>query len=261
MINRIEMSITDRCNLNCAYCSHYASLCSDTIDMRLEEFREDVDALAELTDSGVHLGTLGILGGEPLLHRDLFEMLWYARQLLPWSRIRITTNGILLPQLSGQELACLRRWDIEILISKYVEQLPYDKYSAILDNNHIVYKFTQQNKITEFYKYSMDEDGKQDLEQMHKLCTLWQGTYTCHELRMGLLYPCSQIVRHTVLNKKFDTKFTVTNGDFMDIRTHSLQEIEEFLQKPVPFCKYCKIYAQHNVGKYQPSKCSKEEFI
>lgn len=49
MIQRIEVSITDRCNLNCAYCSHYASLCKDTKDMSLRTFVNDIQRLGFLT--------------------------------------------------------------------------------------------------------------------------------------------------------------------------------------------------------------------
>ena len=58
MIQRIEVSITDRCNLNCAYCSHYASLCKDTKDMSLRTFVNDIQRLGFLTSRGKELGIL-----------------------------------------------------------------------------------------------------------------------------------------------------------------------------------------------------------
>lgn len=263
MINRIEVSITDRCNLNCAYCSHYASLCKDTKDMSVATFGGDIAVLGELTKDGRELGTLGILGGEPFLHQQLYDMLYIARKYLPFSRVRLTTNGTTILQLTGQQLAMLRRFDIEILISKYAQGIDYIGIERVLRANNITYKFTQNGHYTEFYKYSMDEKGEQTPEESHKNCTLWCGTYTCHELRNGELYPCSQIARSHILNDKFGTNFKETMVDSITIRTHTLKEIEEFLKKPVLFCRYCKTkeWPMNNMGKYKPSQCNKEEFI
>lgn len=263
MINRIEVSVTDRCNLNCAYCSHYASLCKDTRDMSVATFGGDIAVLGELTKDGRELGTLGILGGEPFLHPQLYDMLYIARKYLPFSRVRLTTNGITIPKLTGQQLAILRRFDIEVLISKYTQSIDYDNIESILQESNITYKFTQDGQFTNFYKYSMDEQGTQVPEESHTHCDLWCGTYTCHELRDGKLYPCSQIARCNILNDKFGTDFKDTVVDSITIRSHTLQEIEEFLKKPVLFCRYCKTkeWPVNNMGKYKPSKGDKEEFI
>lgn len=262
MINRIEVSITDRCNLNCAYCSHYASLCKDTKDMSVATFGGDIAVLGELTNDGRELGTLGILGGEPFLHPQLYDMLYIARKYLPFSRVRLTTNGTAILGLTGQELAMLRRFDIEVLISKYTHKILYDDIEQILKDNRIVYKFTQNGTITEFCKYSMDESGSQSPDDSHEHCTLWRGTYTCHELRNGSLYPCSQIARAHILNDRFGTNFKETNQDSISIRCRTLEDIEEFLKQSVPFCKYCKTKEWNRcMGTYKPSNCVKEEFI
>ena len=99
VIDRIEYSITDQCNLNCAYCCQYAPI-AERYYVHLHDFTSDIARLSDLTEDGRKLGTLGILGGEPLLHPDFIEMCFIARQYLPFSRIRVTTNGLLLNKLS-----------------------------------------------------------------------------------------------------------------------------------------------------------------
>ena len=103
MINRIEYSITDQCNLNCASCCHYASIAKPYF-VSYVQFCKDIMRLSSLTLGGVELDTLGILGGEPLLHKDFISMCVFARQELPLSRIRVTTNGLLLNKLSKKDL-------------------------------------------------------------------------------------------------------------------------------------------------------------
>ena len=263
MIQRIEVSITDRCNLNCAYCSHYASLCKDTKDMSLRTFVNDIQRLGFLTSRGKELGTLGILGGEPFLHKDLLDMCVIARVELPYSRVRITTNGIYLLNLTGQQLGILRRNDVEILISKYLNDTSfYNEIERVLNEYHIIYKYTQGGSITNFSKFYMDETGNQFRVTSHDNCTLCKGTYTCHELRNGYIYPCSQIVRADILNKHFNTNFEVTDKDRISINC-SRFEIESFLKDNIPdFCRYCKTKEwNNNQGTYTRSKDIKEEYI
>ena len=261
MIDRIEYSIVDRCNLNCKYCCHYAPVVNE-YEVTVEQFEEDVHNLSVLTNEGKELGTLGILGGEPLMHPKFMDICKIAREQLPWSRIRVTTNGILLLSMSKQHLAMLRRLDVEILISKYSDKIDYKHMENLLNEYHIVYKFCQNNDYVTFYKYSIDEKGTMNAEWMHNLCTLWKEKpyYTCHELRDGRLYPCSQIARAEYLNKLYG--LNLPTSDFIVIRNKSLQEVEEFLNKCPDMCRYCKV-EEWNVpkGTWQKSEGKKEEFI
>lgn len=261
MIDRIEYSITDQCNLNCAYCCHYASIAKEYF-VELQSFKDDVHRLAELTNAGRQLGTLGILGGEPLLHSDFIEIVTYARTVLPFSRIRVTTNGLLLNRLTKPQLAILHRFDIEILISKYRETDNFDTMDKLLTEYGIIHKFCSNNELVTFCKYAMDPDGMQDPKESHSKCELWQEYYTCHELRDGNLYPCSQIARAGSLNDRYGTNFEIVQDDYINIYKSTLNEIESFLRKTPTFCKYCKVDEWHKpVGKWKRSTGVKEEFI
>lgn len=263
-IERIEYSIIDQCNLNCAYCCHYAPV-AEKYFVNEEQFYNDVKRLSNLTGKGEKLGTLGILGGEPLLHPNFIELCIYARNLLPYSRIRVTTNGLLLNKLNKRDLCILRRFDIEILISKYREEDDFDAMSKLLNEYHIVYKFCNNNKLVEFAKYSIDETGSQNINDAHSNCDLWQGKkyYTCHELRDGYLYPCSQIARVNTLNNKFDLRLPDKLFSAINIHQHGLEEILDFLKQPVLHCVYCKTkeWSTSNVGTWQKSSKSKDEFV
>jgi MoaA/NifB/PqqE/SkfB family radical SAM enzyme len=82
---------TDRCNLACQYCNEYDN---DATDPPLEEVKAWMLKLREL---GVM--RLSFLGGEPLLHPDIVELVSYAKQL-GFFKVGMSTNGFLLtPQL------------------------------------------------------------------------------------------------------------------------------------------------------------------
>ena len=260
-IDRIEYSITDQCNLNCAYCCHYAPIAKQYY-VNVRNVRRDLLRLSMLTDNGRELGTFGILGGEPLLHPEFIKICTMARDLLPYSRVRVTTNGILLNKLSKQELCILRRFDIEILISKYRAEDDFEAMDKLLTEYGIIHKFCNNNELVTFTKFSLDETGNQDQIESHNRCDLWQGYYTCHELRDGKLYPCSQIARVDTLNEKFGLHLPDSSISSINIHVNTLSDICNFLSKPVAHCKYCKVQEWNTpVGKWKQSTKQKEEFV
>lgn len=260
-IDRIEYSITDQCNLNCKYCCHYASI-AKPYRVAVVSFINDMKRLSKLTKNGAYLGTLGILGGEPLLHPQFTELCVTARKYLPLSRIRVTTNGLLLHTLTKQELSILHRFDIEILISKYRDTDNFTAMSNLLDEYKIIHKFCNHNDLVVFSKYAIDETGSQDAVKTHNQCDLWQEYYTCHELRDGYLYPCSQIARVDTLNERYNLHLPDKQLSSINIYSASLSDILKFLKRPCVHCKYCKV-SEWTIpkGTWQKSTKTKEEFI
>jgi cyclic pyranopterin phosphate synthase len=95
----LRVSLTDRCNLRCAYCMPAEGL----------DWLPGVD---QLTDDelirllGIAIGRLGITevrftGGEPLLRRGLPGLVARTAALTPRPQISLTTNGIGLARLAG----------------------------------------------------------------------------------------------------------------------------------------------------------------
>lgn len=94
-LRNLRLSVTDRCNLRCAYCmpeAEYAWLPHDDI-LRFEEIARLVEVFADLGVDRVRL-----TGGEPLVRKDLPEL---VRILARFPRLRdlaLTTNGVLLSE-------------------------------------------------------------------------------------------------------------------------------------------------------------------
>jgi MoaA/NifB/PqqE/SkfB family radical SAM enzyme len=80
-----QLIVTRRCNLSCGYCSEYDSF-SDPVPR--EELKQRIDALHRL-----HSANITMLGGEPLMHPDIAELVAYAGRK---SNTSVVTNGFLL---------------------------------------------------------------------------------------------------------------------------------------------------------------------
>jgi len=88
----LRVSLTDRCNLRCTYC-----MPAEGLDwMPADELLSD-DELVRLIRIGVtRLGidTVRLTGGEPLLRKNLEELVGRVTSLRPRPQVALTTNGI-----------------------------------------------------------------------------------------------------------------------------------------------------------------------
>ena len=80
-----QLIVTRRCNLSCGYCSEYDSF-SAPIPLHILKHR--IDALHRL-----RVVNIALLGGEPLLHPEIDEVIAYANR---HAQVSLTTNGFLL---------------------------------------------------------------------------------------------------------------------------------------------------------------------
>lgn len=80
-----QLVVTRRCNLSCGYCSEYDN---SSEPVPTEELKARIDALLRLKAANITF-----LGGEPLLHPEIVELVAYAGREANTS---IVTNGFLL---------------------------------------------------------------------------------------------------------------------------------------------------------------------
>lgn len=96
-INYLRLSITDRCNLRCGYCTYWQDwqkLPSAEI-LRYEELLRIATVAA-----GVGLRKIRVTGGEPLVRRGVLDFLKALHQVPGIEEVCLTTNGVLLPDLA-----------------------------------------------------------------------------------------------------------------------------------------------------------------
>ncbi len=95
-INYLRLSVTDRCNLRCRYCTYWRDwrkLPSGEI-LRYEELLRLAAIAAEMGISKVR-----ITGGEPLVRRGLVDFIGKLHQVAGIAKVCLTSNGVLLEEL------------------------------------------------------------------------------------------------------------------------------------------------------------------
>ena len=91
----LRISVTDKCNFRCRYCMPPEGLPWLAKD-ELLTFEEIVRVASVLTGCGIR--SFKLTGGEPLVRRDLPELIAGLRDVSPDADISLTTNGFLLAE-------------------------------------------------------------------------------------------------------------------------------------------------------------------
>lgn len=176
----LEIHVVDHCNLDCVACSHESPL----MVRRLE----DPDCLGEALSTlwrHYRAPLIKLLGGEPLLHPRISEVIRVARAATG-ARIRVVTNGTML----GRRYSLLKGVD-EIHVSSYPGvTIPSDdelfQAAADLDAPITVESFTAFR-----WHRSPKRDDPGLTDRIFKACQLY-NSWQCHTLRDGWFYPCPQ---------------------------------------------------------------------
>ena len=133
-LRNLRLSVTDRCNLRCAYCmpeKDYVWLPREDV-LRFEEISTLVDVFVAL---GVN--KLRLTGGEPLLRRDLSALVHILAEKPGLIDLAMTTNGVLLAeQVDALRTAGLGRITISLDTlrpTRFTELTRFDSLDAVLE--------------------------------------------------------------------------------------------------------------------------------
>jgi cyclic pyranopterin phosphate synthase len=122
-LKNLRLSVTDRCNLRCSYCmpeAEYVWLPRADI-LHFEEMSALVDIFARAGVDRVRL-----TGGEPLLRRDLPELIRMIAEKPAIQDLALTTNGVMLAdQARALHLAGLHRLTVSL------DTLRPDRFQAL----------------------------------------------------------------------------------------------------------------------------------
>ena len=122
-LRNLRVSVTDRCNLRCQYCmpeEEYTWLRRADL-LTFEEIQRLVEVFTELGVDKVRL-----TGGEPLLRRDLPDLVRCCRRVPAVQDLAMTTNGVLL---AGQAAALREAGLHRVTVS--LDTLRPDRFRAL----------------------------------------------------------------------------------------------------------------------------------
>ena len=227
-ISYLNTNVAYGCNLNRKGCTHFAGLFGRDEIYPFEYFRRDIRRLSQICD----VVTFRLLGGEPLLNKELDKYIEVTRQYFPKSNLGIVTNGMLLPSISKRLVDALRENNFVVYVSLYPPTLKILKYiTKLLDDNKVLFSCTEPIRI--FRVFLTLHDGN-DPEKSRKCCS---GNY-CKFLHDGKIYKCPSDALSYRFTEKFGLKnFPAATG--VDLYAPNFSAELVMLNGSVEMCNWC----------------------
>lgn len=264
-----EVHLAEHCNLNCAYCGHFSPLADEEF-LDIEEYTRDCRRLSFLFNGQAR--TINLLGGEPLLHKDIIKFMQVTRECFPHTKgdvrnsagISIVTNGLLLPKMGDDFWQAVRKYEVGIRITKYPINFDYDAVKLLCDKMGAANVFTNDTdasgnaKTKVMDKFTLDIDGRQSYTSSFLSC----DNTGCHTLKHGKLYVCPAAAHAHIIKKHFNLDIELSPDNGIDIyKAKDDYEIMERLTRPIPFCRYCNISGREHGHTYRISKRTLDEWV
>ena len=236
-IETLEIHIVEHCNLLCKGCVHFSPLAKEEF-LSLEEFRNDLERMHELTDGNIKI--FNILGGEPLLHPQCLEFLKTTREIFPNSVVKLVTNGILLPEQPDLFFESCSEYNITLEPTKYQLNIDWDFIEKKCKQFNVKLEYFQNSGfvVKTLYKDVLDLEGMHDEKYEFLNCRL--DDFSWMFLDHGKIYKCARTAYIRHFNNYFNADLNVSENDYVDIyKINHIGQILDFFARPSSFCSHC----------------------
>ena len=230
-----EMDVTSRCSLNCRECSHFIPKhrqAGSARDYDAKALLENIDLFTAMIHKCL---TFRVLGGEPLLHRDLHIIIRRLAAEPKIKNVQIVTNGTILP---GTELLnAMKHKKITVSISNYGPlSAKKDELAEMLHKHGVHVQIAPSQPLWREMNGLVPRGySPEKMKKIFKGCN-----DDCKSLYDGKLYLCPQALHGALLGLVKEN-----HREYIDLRACSPKEFRDRINalytKPDTFttCYYC----------------------
>ena len=246
-LRNLRLSVTDRCNLRCAYCmpeKDYVWLPREDV-LRFEEISTLVDVFVAL---GVN--KLRLTGGEPLLRRDLSALVHILAEKPGLIDLAMTTNGVLLAeQVDALRTAGLGRITISLDTlrpTRFTELTRFDSLDAVLEGisaasrafgrlkiDSVIIRGVNNDELADLIEYGRSKDAEVRFIEYMDVggATQWSSSDVVSRAEMleGLTARYGPVEPLVEVSSAPADRFTLTDGTVFGIISSTT----------APFCGSC----------------------
>jgi organic radical activating enzyme len=230
----LEIPVTEHCNLSCRSCSHLSPVFrKNGVDPA------EVEADLSLLARHYNASHVRLVGGEPLLHPRLLDLIAAIRRSRVSERIRLISNGTLTHLMTPEFWAALDEVHISIYPGKELSQTTLD----VLKNRAMQYGTSLVIKNFDKFRETYAEEGTSDSRLVARIFQSCQiaHTWRCHTVAQGYFYLCPQSAYVPRLLTGVDSDKSAANGLKITADASFGPEILKFLERdnPLSACSSC----------------------
>lgn len=205
-ITHLDYHISHACNLACKGCAHFSDYNFSEI-LSIDKIKHDFS----FWSSKIKPRRFNISGGEPLLNKDLYEILYLVKNTWDYDYIAIQTNALLLyrfPELGKilSKLRCFLHVSTHSVEKKYLEKLKpnLEILKQWKKDYNINVKITQSHKkwlnLFSGWGESLEPSENNDYIESWNNCPTGQD---CFQLKDNEIYKCVPLAYLPMVKKKF----------------------------------------------------------
>lgn len=236
----LEFHVVHHCNLTCALCSHFSPTAGRHFVAPAELARDVDQAAARLRPDHVH-----VLGGEPLLHPDLPDLLPLFRPAFPRARINLVSNGVLVARRAARLLPVLAGEGIGLAVSVYpAAGVDVGEVARLCAEHGVALEVWEQSTFLDF----MNPKGDTDPAAARAACHMEDA---CN-VRDGRLFPCPVTAWADFGHLPFDP----ADGVPLAAGAEALAAVPD-RRRTTSLCRFCKVEATrvpHRMARPAPRR-------
>lgn len=225
----LEAHVVDHCNLTCAEC---CSLSPHLPRWQVEpaHLADDLARAARVLAPGV----FKLVGGEPLLHPELVELVHVARRSGIAPRISLTTNGLLLERTPDSLWKAIDAFTISLYPRPALDAGARAEIEARAAQFDVALNWKRQDDFVVMNRLAASTDDD-ELRSLFADCWIRER---CHMVRAGRFYTCTR-PPHFHAYYRGERDFTgdglALDGDDLRDRLHAYLMRSE----PLAACAHC----------------------
>lgn len=259
-----EINISLHCNLSCRACAHLSPV-SPYYNMEPEILSRDLDLLAKY----YHVEHIRFIGGEPLLHPGILELIDITLKSGITEKVRVVTNGVLLWKMPEDFWKKVQEVHVTAYPGKEMSPEQLEEYYLKSQK----YNVTLRVDFIDHFRESFSTSGNKDnplIQDIYNTCTIFHFLRS-HTLHEGYLYKCPQSFFLPMFLKNEDLACVNIDGIKLKDSPDFGEELLAYLESPdvLKSCKYCLACAGREIPAEQikrkdwwkPQKKPPEEMI
>ncbi len=231
-IYKLSVIITEKCSLNCKYCTEYMPYISDVA--KHGDISICQKAILKLLEAIGKIESLTIIGGEVFTHPHWDRIVVWAIEEKRIEKVKILTNSTIIP--AYKEI--LKNERVQLVLDDYGNKSR--KLRDLIEwaeNENIDYTVFRHDRWFNVFESDYISETESELSNKYNLCHL-KG---CWNISDGYLYKCttSYYKMKYMLSKEIGIK-----TDFIDLINLDISQIKELIfkisnKKYLEACKYC----------------------
>jgi organic radical activating enzyme len=238
-IEAFELHVTEHCNLRCAHCCNTSPYLSEkTLSPSF------IATTLQTMATAVHADVFKIMGGEPLLHPEITEVLKVVRSSGIGDVVRLFTNGLLLHKMDD---AFWRALD-HLTVSSYSSAPVRPEHLAIIEEKARAFDVVLNVKPVEAFSQVMHHERRTDDAAVFQTWDNCWLRHRCLVARDGRFFSCTraaylpELHARVQLTDPFDDPVARRDADSVPLDHPDLVDAVLSLlnrSQPVNACRFC----------------------